>query len=88
MLTYNIEQNFPNPFNPATNIRYSVPEEVLVNLKVYNVLGEEVITLVNQMKKAGNYNITFDGRTLASGVYFYRLQAGKFSQVKKMIISK
>jgi hypothetical protein len=85
---YSIEQNYPNPFNPATTIRYSIPKEGFVSLKVYNAIGEEVTKLVNEIKDAGNYNVVFDATNLASGVYFYRIQAGTFSQVKKMIITK
>jgi hypothetical protein len=85
---YSIEQNYPNPFNPATTIRYSIPKEGFVSLKVYNAIGEEVTKLVNEIKDAGNYNVVFDATNFASGIYFYRLQAGSFSHVKKMIISK
>jgi hypothetical protein len=85
---YSIEQNYPNPFNPATTIRYSIPKEGFVSLKVYNAIGEEVTKLVNEIKNAGNYDVIFNATNLASGVYFYRLQVGTFSQVKKMIITK
>jgi len=93
---YTLSQNFPNPFNPTTTIKYSIappnlPEgEVLqhVTLKVYDVLGREVATLVNEEKLPGNYEIKFDGNNLSSGVYFYRLQAGSFSDSKKFILLK
>jgi photosystem II stability/assembly factor-like uncharacterized protein/PKD repeat protein len=85
---YSIEQNYPNPFNPSTVIKYSIPEAGLVTLKVYNIIGEEVSTLVNDVKQAGNYLLKFDASNFASGVYFYRINAGKFTEVKKMILSK
>jgi hypothetical protein len=92
---YTLNQNFPNPFNPATQIKYSIPRDGMVTLKLYNILGQEVASLVNQVQKAGTYNINFnasnlpDGRQgLASGVYLYRLQAGSFISTKKMILLK
>ncbi len=87
-VVHSVEQNYPNPFNPTTTIRYSVPKEELVTLKVYNIIGEEVATLVNGIKQAGNYNLVFDASNFSSGVYLYRLQAGNFTQVRKMIITK
>ena len=87
-IEYSIEQNYPNPFNPSTVIKYSIPEEGLVSLKIYNIIGEEVLTLVNEVKQAGNYLLRFDASDLASGVYLYRIKAGSFTQVKKMILSK
>jgi flagellar hook assembly protein FlgD len=90
---YALEQNYPNPFNPTTTIRYAIPDDGLVTLKVYNIAGQEVATLVNEVKKAGKYEVTFDskntvGASLASGVYLYRVQAGSFSEVKKMVLLK
>jgi hypothetical protein len=85
---YALSQNFPNPFNPTTQLRYSIKENGLVTLKVYDVLGQEVATLFVGQQTAGNYIATFDGDKLASGIYFYRLQAGSFSQTKKMILMK
>jgi len=81
-------QNYPNPFNPTTTISFSIPSQSFVSLKVYDVLGNEVATLVNEEKPAGQYEVEFNSSHLASGVYFYRIQAGTFSQVKKMILSK
>ncbi len=79
-------QNYPNPFNPSTKIRYSVPQLTQVMLKVYDVLGNEIETLVNQEKQSGTYEITWYAENLPSGVYFYRLQAGNFVETKKMIL--
>jgi hypothetical protein len=79
-------QNYPNPFNPSTAISYSIPKTSLVTIKVYDVLGKEIATLINEEKPAGNYNINFDGSNLTSGVYFYRMQAGNFSETKKLIL--
>jgi hypothetical protein len=85
---YSLEQNYPNPFNPTTAIEYSVPASGLVTLKIYNVLGQEVATLVNQMQTAGKYRVTFEAGKLATGLYMYRLQAGQFTDVKKMMLIK
>ena len=85
---YSLYQNYPNPFNPTTQINFSVPKNSFVTLKVYNVLGQEVATLFSGMQKAGKYVATFDANRFASGVYFYRLQAGSFSSVKKMMLMK
>lgn len=83
---YELLQNFPNPFNPNTKIKYSVPKIGFVNIKVYDVLGREITTLVNEVKPAGNYEVEFDGRNLSSGVYFYEMQAGSFIDTKKFIL--
>ena len=93
-LPYNftLSQNYPNPFNPTTRIKYSVLQTSQVQLKVYDVLGNEVETLVNGEKPVGTYEITWDAasgsRRMPSGVYFYTLSAGKFTAVKKMILLK
>ena len=86
--TYRLEQNYPNPFNPTTNITYVLPKTENVSLKVYDVLGREVATLVNEVKPAGAYTVPFNASNLASGVYFYKLQAGSFVQTKKMMLIK
>ncbi|MBT8387195.1 MAG: T9SS type A sorting domain-containing protein [Ignavibacteria bacterium] len=83
-----LEQNYPNPFNPSTTIRYSIRESTLVSIKVYDVLGTEVVTLVNEVKPAGKYTISFDASTIASGIYFYKLKAGSFVETRKMILLK
>jgi Secretion system C-terminal sorting domain len=85
---YALAQNYPNPFNPATTIRYSIPKSEHVTMKVYNELGKEVSTLVNETKEAGNYNVTFNGAGLASGIYYYRITAGDFTEVKKLMLLK
>ena len=81
-------QNYPNPFNPATKIRYQLPQESKVIIKIYDILGSEVITLLNEEKQAGVYEVNFDGGGLTSGIYFYRLQAGNFVETKTMILLK
>ncbi len=86
--TYALSQNYPNPFNPSTIINYSIPKAQMVTLKVYNILGQEVATLVNQEQTAGNYNVTFDASKLTSGVYFYSIKTGNFTSVKKMMLLK
>ena len=87
-LSYNLEQNYPNPFNPSTTIKYSIPEMSKVSLTIYNLLGEEVATLVNEEKVAGNYTVEFNAANLSSGIYFYQLKAGNFIQTKKMVLMK
>ncbi|MFQ3599125.1 MAG: T9SS type A sorting domain-containing protein [Chloroherpetonaceae bacterium] len=83
-----LEQNYPNPFNPTTIINYQLPMASNVSLKIYDVLGKEVATLVNARQEAGTYNVNFNGSNLTSGVYFYRLQAGNFVQTRKMMLVK
>jgi len=85
---YELSQNYPNPFNPSTIIKYSIPEGAFVTLKVYNMVGEEVATLVNANRSAGNYEARFNAVNLPSGTYLYKIQAGSFSQIKKMILVK
>ncbi|HED38609.1 MAG TPA: T9SS type A sorting domain-containing protein [Ignavibacteria bacterium] len=86
--SYTLSQNYPNPFNPSTSIDYSLPKSGLVTLKVYNVLGEEVATIFQGFQNAGHYVASFDASKLASGIYLYRLQVGKFSVTKKMLLLK
>lgn len=86
--TYALYQNYPNPFNPTTNIRFSIPQSGNVKLVVYDVLGKEVSTLVNNYLNAGSYNFDFNARGLASGIYLYRLETGNFVKVNKMLLIK
>jgi photosystem II stability/assembly factor-like uncharacterized protein len=85
---YSLQQNFPNPFNPSTTIRYSLPQAGMVSLKIYDALGKEVKTLLNEDKEAGYHQITFDAGNLASGIYFYTLKAGNFVSTKKLTLMK
>jgi hypothetical protein len=84
--SFRILQNYPNPFNPTTTIRYSVSELTKISLRVFDILGNEIATLVNEEKLAGTYEIDFNAQHLSSGIYFYRLQAGSFVETKKMIL--
>ena len=99
---YSIKQNYPNPFNPITTIEYTIPtspyptpyqgegtrERFFVRLKVYDVLGNEIATLINEEKQPGTYSVQFDGSKLSSGIYFYQLRANIFVETKKMVIMK
>ncbi|MEO8665158.1 MAG: T9SS type A sorting domain-containing protein, partial [Ignavibacteria bacterium] len=85
---YSLAQNYPNPFNPTTKISFSIPKNGMVSLKIYDVLGKEVMTLVNEHRSIGNYDVTFDGSNLSSGAYFYRLEAGEFTDIRRMVLIK
>jgi len=85
---YYLSNNFPNPFNPTTKIKYSIPKLSFVTLKVFDVLGKEIETLVNKDKHTGNYEVEFNAAHLPSGVYFYKLQAGNYIETKKMLLLK
>ena len=85
---YSLSQNYPNPFNPSTQIRYTLLKSSLVSLKVYDLLGREVATLVHQMQNSGSYEISFNASNLATGVYFYKLEAGDYTSIKKMLLVK
>ncbi len=87
-LVYKLEQNYPNPFNPSTKIEFALPKQSPVELKVFNILGQEVATLVHETLGQGNHIVTFDAKNLASGLYFYRITAGTFTSVKKMMLVK
>jgi len=81
-------QNYPNPFNPSTKIRYSVPQSSNVVIKVFDILGNEIETLVNEEKPMGSYDVKFEGANLPSGIYFYRLKTSEFISIKKMLLLK
>ncbi|MGE5811347.1 MAG: T9SS type A sorting domain-containing protein [Ignavibacteria bacterium] len=83
-----LEQNYPNPFNPATTIKYSIPVSEFVRVKIYDVLGKEIATLVNREQAAGSYKVEFDGSRLASGIYLFKLQTNNFVETKKMVLTK
>jgi hypothetical protein len=95
LIKFSLSQNHPNPFNPSTKIKFTIPKSPLlggdgrgglVTLKIYDVLGNEIATLVNEEKLAGTYEVEFNGTGLTSGIYFYRLQAGDFTETKKMVL--
>ena len=85
---FQLYNNYPNPFNPATKINYQLPELSFVTVKVYDVLGSEIATLVNEEKPAGSYEVELDAMGLTSGIYFYTLAAGSFRETKKMVLMK
>ncbi len=85
---FKVFQNYPNPFNPSTTISFAIPQRSNVNVKVYNITGKEVASLVNEVKEPGQYSVSFNAGKLSSGVYFYKITAGKFSSVHKMILIK
>jgi hypothetical protein len=85
---FSLSQNFPNPFNPNTVISWQLPVSSQVTIKVYDVIGDEVAVLVNEEKPAGTYEINFNASNLATGIYFYKLQAGSFVETKKMLLIK
>lgn len=85
---FNLEQNYPNPFNPLTSIKYAISDKQFVQLKIFDLIGNEVATLVNEEKPAGNYEIVFNASVLSSGVYFYKIVSGNFTETKKMILLK
>ncbi|MBL7075453.1 T9SS type A sorting domain-containing protein [candidate division KSB1 bacterium] len=85
---YSLLQNYPNPFNPTTTIKYSLPKESKVTLKIFNILGGEVATLVNEHQPAGYHQISWDASGYSSGIYFYQIQAGEFQKVRKMVLLK
>ncbi|MBS1552172.1 MAG: T9SS type A sorting domain-containing protein, partial [Bacteroidetes bacterium] len=85
---FELSQNYPNPFNPVTNLEFGIAKLGFVTLKIYDVLGRELVTLVNEIKEPGYYKIKFDAGNLSSGVYFYRMTAGDFVAVKKFVVMK
>jgi len=87
-VNYTLHQNYPNPFNPATTIQYEIPRDESVSLVVYNLLGQKITTLIDNKKRAGRYEVVFKANNLASGVYFYKLTAGNYTEIKRMILTK
>jgi hypothetical protein len=85
---YSLAQNYPNPFNPVTKINFAIPKQGFVTLKVYDILGREIRSLVNEVKPAGNYSVDFNASELSSGVYFYRIESGSFTDIKRMVLIK
>jgi hypothetical protein len=83
-----LQQNYPNPFNPTTKIKYSIPVESFVSIIVYDLLGREIITLVNEKKQQGTYQVEFDGKNLSSGIYYYSIITGDFTETKKFVLMK
>ena len=86
--TFQLQQNYPNPFNPTATIEYHVLVSSFVKLSVYDILGREIAVLANEIKPVGKHRVTFDGSNLPAGVYFYRMQAGKFQETRKLILLK
>lgn len=87
-IKYSLQQNYPNPFNPTTTINYSIPKTILVTIKIYDMLGRKVSTLVGRKESPGNYSVIFNGIGLSSGIYFYQMKAGVYIQTRKMILLK
>jgi hypothetical protein len=87
-LSFELLQNYPNPFNPSTMINFTLSQRSFVTLKIFNVLGKEIATLINSQKEPGTYIVNFNAGKLSNGVYFYKLTAGNYSSVKKMILMK
>jgi hypothetical protein len=85
---YSLKQNYPNPFNPSTQIDYAIQQDGFVNITVFDVLGREAAVLVNKYAKSGKYSVTFDASSLSSGIYFYKITSGSFSETRKMILQK
>ena len=86
--TFSLDQNYPNPFNPSTKIKFAIPRESHVTVKIYDLLGQEVETLVNEIVQPGNHELFYDGSRLTSGVYFYRLVTDSYTSTKKLILLK
>jgi hypothetical protein len=83
-----LEQNYPNPFNPSTKIEYSLPKPETVKIEVYNIIGQKIQTLLNKPMPAGYHEVEFNGQSLSSGIYLYRIEAGSWQDVKKMVLLK
>jgi len=87
-MEYSLEQNWPNPFNPSTSIRYSLREAGLTTLSIFDIMGREVMQLVNENQPVGRYQLSFDGSAVPAGLYFYRITSGEFTLVRKMLLIK
>jgi len=87
-VVYSLSQNYPNPFNPTTKINYALPKTGLVTMKIYDVTGREIQTLVNDVKQAGYYTVDFNGSLLSSGIYFYMIKSSDFIMTKRMVLIK
>jgi flagellar hook assembly protein FlgD len=85
---FDLKQNYPNPFNPSTTIEYTIPENSRVTLKIYDILGKEVATLVNKEQNTGTYIVVWNAQSVSSGIYFYRINAGNYTDTKRMILEK
>lgn len=85
---FNLYNNYPNPFNPSTSIKFDIPTDNFVNIIVYNLLGKEVVALVNEFRKAGSYVVSFNGANLSSGIYYYKIKSGNYELVRKMMLLK
>ncbi len=85
---FDLKQNYPNPFNPSTTIEYTIPENSRVTLKIYDILGKEVATLVDKDQNSGSYIVVWDAQSLSSGIYFYRITAGNYTDTKRMVLKK
>ncbi len=87
-LSFHLGQNYPNPFNPVTNLEFGISKSGFVSLMIYNILGEEVSEIVNEVLSQGNYKYVFDASDLSSGIYYYKLQSGEFTDTKRMLLIK
>lgn len=87
-MIYDLSQNYPNPFNPSTKINYALPTDGQVSIKIFDMSGKEVMSLVNEVKTAGYYSVNFNASNLSSGIYFYSLSAADFTATKKMMLVK
>jgi hypothetical protein len=85
---FELSNAYPNPWNPTTTIRYQIPVNILVSIKVFDALGKEVTTLVNEIKPPGSYEVMFNGKGLSSGIYYYQMNAGTFFETKKFVLIK
>ena len=85
---YNLSQNYPNPFNPSTIIHYTIPQSGITRIYLFDILGREILKLVDEFKDVGNYQVEFNARDLPNGVYFYKITSGRYSKTRKMVLLK